>query len=45
MMVEDVKAVNEFVNGQQTTNISIFDSDYIECVLSVLHIDEHLPIL
>lgn len=45
MMVEDVKAVNDFINGQQTTNTSIFDSDYIEYVLFVLHTDEHLPIL
>lgn len=45
MMVEDTKAVNEFVNDQQTTNTSIFDSDYIEYVLFVLHTDGHLPIL
>ena len=47
VMVDDVKAVNEFMSEQQTGHVpdaSIFYSDYIECVLFVLYTVGHLSI-
>lgn len=46
-MVDDVKAVNEFMSEQQTGDVpdsSIFDNDYIEYVLHLLHIIGHVLI-